>query len=369
MRAVIIFSILFLWNIQTSLAQTTFAGSMKIYLTWIKIKAEKGKKSGANFDICNTAILSPCKYKKTDYFNGRFDFSNTEARDISLVQVRNSSGAGNDVTPNDYMLDLHMGKSGNKTGFLNQNPIGGVTDVQSLVIDGAAALAGTIIIAALAGASGGNPEIDLSKAHVHRKEPSTNNNEKLDSRPLKGLQLNESPSGFSFTPLRDTVVDIDGNVYSTAALGAMVIMAEDLRVKHFHNGKEIPKMKDNVDRNADNIPAYCNYTSDSGITAVKEVLYNWYAVNDTSWICPKNWHVPSYGEWTSIITCLGGTSQAAGKLIESFSGAGKVCQWWSSTRQDTGRAQSLNLDRETKETKLTVTDWNSGLPVRCIRDY
>jgi len=34
--------------------------------------------------------------------------------------------------------------------------------------------------------------------------------------------------------------------------------------------------------------------------------------------------------------CLGGTSQAAGKLIESFSGAGKVCQWWSSTRQDTG---------------------------------
>jgi hypothetical protein len=233
-----------------------------------------------------------------------------------------------------------------------------------------AAVAGTIIIAALAGASGGNPEIDLSKAHVHRKEPPPGkNNEKLNSLSLNGLQLNENPAGFSFTTLRDTVVDIDGNVYHTAALGAMVFMAENLKVTHFHNGKKIPYMKDNTDLSAVNIPAYCNYRSDSGITTAQGMFYNWYAVSDTSGICPKNWHIPSYGEWTSLINCLGGTSKAAGKLMENFSAAGKVSKWWSSTGQDTSHAHSLYLDLEVMEVNLTVTAGNSGLPVKCIRDY
>jgi hypothetical protein len=149
----------------------------------------------------------------------------------------------------------------------------------------------------------------------------------------------------------------------------MVIMAENLKVTHFHNGKEIPYMKDNTDLSAVNIPAYCNYRSDSGITTAKGMLYNWHAVSDTSRICPTNWHIPSYGEWTSLINCLGGTSKVAGKLMENFSVAGKVCKWWSSTGQDTGHAQSLYLDLEAMEVKLTVTAGNSGLPVRCIRDY
>jgi hypothetical protein len=371
MKVVITFTIFFLWNIQTSLEQTTFAGSMKIYITWIKIKTEKEKKSRLNFNINDSAILLRCKYKKTDYLNGRFTFSNTEAGNISLVQIRNSTGAGMDVPPDDFMVDLHIGKSGNNTGFLNQNPaIDGVTDVQALVIDGAAALAGTILLAALGNATGGNSEINVSKAHVHRKEmPPVKNNEKPNSLSLNGLQLNENPAGFSFAPLRDTVVDIDGNVYHTAALGAMVIMAENLKVTHFHNGKEIPYMKDSTGLSAINIPVYCNYRNDSGITTVKGMLYNWHAVSDTSRICPTNWHIPSYSEWASLINCLGGTSKAAGKLMENFSIAGKVCKWWSSTGQDIGHAQSLYLDLEAMEVKLTVTTENSGLPVRCIRDY
>ena len=372
MRVLVTFTIFFLWNIQTSLEQTTFAGSMKIYITWIKIKAEKEKKSRLNFDINDSAILLPCKYKKTDYLSSRFAFSKTEAGNISIVQIRNSSGAGKDVLADDFMVDLYVGKSGNYGGFLNQNSyFDGVNDLQSFVIDGMAAVAGSILLAALGSTTGENSEINVSKAHVHRKgPPPAKNNEKLNSLSLNGLQLNENAAGFSFTPLRDTIVDIDGNVYHTATLGTMVIMAENLRVTHFHNGKEIPNMKDNTDLSAVNIPAYCNYRSDSGITtANKGMLYNWQAVSDTSRICPTNWHIPSYGEWTSLITCLGGTSKSAGKLMENFSVTGKVSKWWSSTGQDTGHAQSLYLDPEAMEVKLTVTTGNSGLPVRCIRDY
>jgi len=181
-RVFITFSIFFLWNIQTSLAQTASAGSMKIYITWIRIKAEKEKKSRLNFDISDTAILLPCKYKKTDYLSGRFAFSKTEAGNISIVKIRNSPGAGKDVRADDFMIDLYVGKIGNYAGFLNQNPcLDGVNDLQSFVIDGMAAVVASIIQTALGGNTAESSELHLFKAHVHRKEPQPeNNNEKRD---------------------------------------------------------------------------------------------------------------------------------------------------------------------------------------------
>jgi len=298
---------------------------MKIYITWIKIKAEHEKKSRLNFDINDSAIMLPCKYKKPDYLSGRFSFFETDARNISIVQIRKSPGAGRDALADDFMVDLYVGKSGNHAGFPYQNPsLDGVNDLQSFVIDGMAVVAGSILMAALSGTTG-NADLHVPKAHVHRKETaSAKNMENMNSLSLNGLQLNGNHTGFSFVPLRDTVVDFDANVYHTAALGGMVIMAEDLMVTHFHNGKEIPYMKDSTDLSTVINPAYCNYRSDSGIKAGNGKLYNWHAVSDTSRICPKNWHVPSYSEWTSMITCLGGTNKAAGKLMENFSVAGKV---------------------------------------------
>jgi Fibrobacter succinogenes major domain (Fib_succ_major) len=370
MKLVVTFTIFFLWNIQSSLAQTASAGSMKIYITWIKIKAEKEKKIKLNFDISDSAILLPCKYKKTDYLSGRFDFSEANARNISIVQIRNSPGAGGDALADDFIVDLYVGKNGNHTGFSNQNPcFDGVNDLQSFVIDGMAVVAGSILLAALSGTTG-NADLHVPKAHVHRKEPPpTKNMANMNFLSLNGLQVNGNHNGFSFVPLRDTVVDFDGNVYHTSALGGMVIMAEDLMVTHFHNGKEIPNRKDSTDLSAVNIPAYCNYGSDSGIPPGNGMLYNWHAVSDTSRICPKNWHIPSNSEWISLINCLGGTQGAAGKLMENFSSGGKVCNWWSSTGQDNGHAQSLYLDLKAMEVKLMGTNGNSGLPVRCMKDY
>jgi len=299
---------------------------MKIYITWIKIKAEHEKKSRLNFDVRDSAIMLPCKYKKPDYLSGRFSFFETDARNISIVQIRKNPGAGKDVMADDFTIDLYRGKSDDFADFRELNPyFSEVKDLEASVINGVAAVAGSILLSALSGTTVGNSELHVAKAHFHRKEPPfAKNMENMNSHSLNGLQLNGNHAGFSFAPLRDTVVDFDGNVYHTAALGGMVIMAEDLMVTHFHNGKEIPCMKDSTDLSTVINPAYCNYRSDSGIKAGNGKLYNWHAVRDTSRICPKNWHVPSYSEWTSMITCLGGTNKAAGKLMENFSVAGKV---------------------------------------------
>jgi len=68
------------------------------------------------------------------------------------------------------------------------------------------------------------------------------NNENRNS--LSGTAAGkQNPAGFTIYSARDSVKEYRCNVYSTAALGAMVIMAENLRVMHFLNGKEISCLK------------------------------------------------------------------------------------------------------------------------------
>ena len=43
-------------------------------------------------------------------------------------------------------------------------------------------------------------------------------------------------------------------------------------------------------------------------------LYNWYAVNDPRGLAPAGWHVASDAEWTELTNCLGGESEAGGKM-------------------------------------------------------
>jgi uncharacterized protein (TIGR02145 family) len=46
-------------------------------------------------------------------------------------------------------------------------------------------------------------------------------------------------------------------------------------------------------------------------------LYNWYAVTDPRGLAPIGYHVPSYNEFETLWTCLGGASIAGGKMKEA----------------------------------------------------
>ena len=47
------------------------------------------------------------------------------------------------------------------------------------------------------------------------------------------------------------------------------------------------------------------------------VIYNWYAVIDARSITSTGWHVPTITEWDTLVTYLGGSSVAGGKLKET----------------------------------------------------
>jgi hypothetical protein len=375
MKTLLLIPVIVLLALHSTRAQNDSVAVNKIYRIWI-IPTEKARErswsnptgkgrvtQGVLFEVKDSSIRISNSRNKEDYSAGHFKVSELDARKIKGIKIRRNGALGTAV--------LIGGISGALVGIIAgimQHTDGGNRWDQELQHGGLVIIPllftglGTGISGAIGGATINIP-IKGSQSQFDQ------NRSRLNSYSIKYNSVNNTSFSYSFKKLRDTVVDFDGNVYHTAALGGMVIMVEDLMVTHFHNGKEIPYMKDSTGLSAVIIPAYCNYRSDSGFTPGNGRLYNWHAVSDTSRICPKNWHIPSYGEWTSLINCLGGTNKAAGKLMENFSVAGKVCKWWSSTGQDNGHAQSLYLDLKAMEAKLTVTTGNSGLPVRCIRDY
>jgi len=115
----------------------------------------------------------------------------------------------------------------------------------------------------------------------------------------------------------DSIFDIDGNVYKTVKIGDQWWMAENLHVTRYRNGLSILKISDNNAALWDsNIVkgAYCLFEyggagSTMGDSTGKNIpmgfLYNWFAVNDTSNIAPKGWHVATEQDWQTLESYLG----------------------------------------------------------------
>ena len=117
--------------------------------------------------------------------------------------------------------------------------------------------------------------------------------------------------------IHGTVIDVDGNSYKTISVGHQVWMVENLKVTHYNNGDSIPYISGNAEWFKSLKGAYCFYNNDSILGDIYGNLYNWYAVNDTRQICPKNWHVPSYDEWITLTKFLG--SNPGYKVFENDS--------------------------------------------------
>jgi uncharacterized protein (TIGR02145 family) len=43
-------------------------------------------------------------------------------------------------------------------------------------------------------------------------------------------------------------------------------------------------------------------------------LYNWFAAASPNGLCPTEWHVPTEGEWNTLVSYLGGVNFAGGKM-------------------------------------------------------
>jgi uncharacterized protein (TIGR02145 family) len=113
-----------------------------------------------------------------------------------------------------------------------------------------------------------------------------------------------------------TVTDFDGNVYLVTKIGSQIWMAENLKVKHYKDGRPVSAVLDlngNGSTNDEwgslnnNDKAYCYYNDDTN--SRYGLLYTWAAAVDgnpnvAQGICPNGWHVPSDMEWSKLTNYL-----------------------------------------------------------------
>jgi uncharacterized protein (TIGR02145 family) len=100
----------------------------------------------------------------------------------------------------------------------------------------------------------------------------------------------------------------------TVVIGTQQWMEKNLDVMTYRNGDVIPQVTDATVWAGLTTGAWCYYNNDPLNGAIYGKLYNWYAVNDPRGLAPQGWHIPTYNEWTTLSTLLGGDAAAGGKM-------------------------------------------------------
>jgi uncharacterized protein (TIGR02145 family)/uncharacterized repeat protein (TIGR02543 family) len=236
----------------------------------------------------------------------------------------------------------------------------------------------------------------------------------LPTQPLKtayvfdGWWTEKNGSGTQFTATttvsqNDTVYgkwvikDMDGNIYTEVTIGTQVWMVENLKTTKYNDGAGIPIIsKDSISWT----PGYCWYNDSITYKTPYGALYNGYVVG-TGRLAPIGWHVPTKADWTTLLSFVGNDSTAGGPLKEAglshwntpnasatnstgftalpggqrryyapFGGIGGWGYWWSATQYDpVYETWGVYLEYDNAHLIVSTEKNNTGLSVRCIRDY
>ena len=134
-----------------------------------------------------------------------------------------------------------------------------------------------------------------------------------------------------------TVIDVDGNIYNTVAIGTQCWTKENLKVTKYNDYTPIPldatqtSPTDGTSLTWQNwdvgrYTIYDNQASNGTNATNYGFMYNWYAAAGiitsggapTKNICPSGWKVPTHGQWTILEQLLGGPN-SAGIALKSTS--------------------------------------------------
>lgn len=129
----------------------------------------------------------------------------------------------------------------------------------------------------------------------------------LHEEPTKTVQVASSQTrrlDFSLVPdPQPPVTDREGTSYETVKIGEQVWMAENLRVKSFHNGDPVPERQSDAswqEAVEGELPGWSYYENDAGIGAAYGPLYNDHAATDPRGLCPVGWHLPTEEDWWAL---------------------------------------------------------------------
>ncbi len=120
------------------------------------------------------------------------------------------------------------------------------------------------------------------------------------------------------------VIDRDNNIYYPLYIGDQVWLGENLRVSHYPDGTDIPRIEDRMEWFY--MPwyneAYCWYENFGALAGKYGNLYTWPAAmhlseSDTTGeteiqgVCPDGWHLPDDEEWKQLEMYLGMSGKEA----------------------------------------------------------
>ena len=95
-------------------------------------------------------------------------------------------------------------------------------------------------------------------------------------------------------------IEFDDYTYSVVEIGDQCWFAENLRTTVYADGSAIPEVTGNSAWTGLSTGARCDYNNNTENGDTYGRLYNWYAVDNASGLCPNGWHVPTDGEWTAL---------------------------------------------------------------------
>ena len=199
---------------------------------------------------------------------------------------------------------------------------------------------------------------------------------------------------------RETVTDIDGNVYNTVTIGTQVWLKENLKTTKYNDGTPIDLVTDNTEWHKLDTAGYCWYNNDQATYGnTYGALYNWYTAIPGN-LCPLGWHVPTDAEWTTLVDYLGGSSVAGGKMKETgtthwrdpnedadnesgftalpggsrsnvygnFIDLDTYGSWWSQPKLGETSPRTLSTSFNNSSVSRGTSFKDSGHYVRCIKD-
>ncbi len=206
-----------------------------------------------------------------------------------------------------------------------------------------------------------------------------------------------------------TVTDVDGNVYNVVKINEVCWMKENLRTAHYNDGTVIPTNLSWSQWNSTTSGSCADYNNDTANSSVYGKLYNWYALADTSELCPVGWHESEKWEWNELLKfidanadtnctqCIS-SSSAGGFLKESgtahwgtpnvgannsvdftalpggfhtgqgFSNISVAGYWWTAFSVSSTVAINLHIGYNLSGINKYLGAKNNGYSVRCVKD-
>ena len=219
-----------------------------------------------------------------------------------------------------------------------------------------------------------------SSSSTIRNDNSSSSSETTQSSSSTAAPCNvDGENNCNYGTLTDTR---DGKTYKTVTIGDQTWMAENL---NYADSVKTPSLKGK---------SWC-YDGVAGYCEKYGRLYTWAAAKT---VCPEGWHLPSYDEWNTLFTAVGGKSTAGAKLksqtgwaaydgitnedsfgfsalpagckysLGDYDYEGSQAYFWSSSEDGSDYAYNMLLDYYGDNVRLLNTSKSLGFSVRCLKD-